>query len=139
MPEPNFISMLTELTSLNLLEAAGMVLVFVGVLFLGSVVVPGRRIKGPDMEGNTREYKLNGLALFLMTAFVIALVQSMGWFSLSVLYSQFAALFVAANVFAFLLATWLFSRLPAFRKPLLASGVDILLVCCPIRLGSEWT
>ena len=116
MPEPNFISMLTELTSLNLLEAAGMVLVFVGVLFLGSVVVPGRRIKGPDMEGNTREYKLNGLALFLMTAFVIALVQSMGWFSLSVLYSQFAALFVAANVFAFLLATWLFFQATRIRE-----------------------
>lgn len=110
MPEPNFISMLTMLTSLNLLEAAGMVLVFVGVLFLGSVVVPGRRIKGPDMEGNTREYKLNGLALFLITVFVTAIVQSMGWFSLSVLYSQFAALFVAANVFAFLLATWLYFR-----------------------------
>ncbi|MYD78352.1 MAG: DUF1295 domain-containing protein [Gammaproteobacteria bacterium] len=116
MPEPNFISMLTELTSLNLLEAAGMVLVFVGVLFWGSVVVPGRRIKGPDTEGNTREYKLNGLALFLMTAFVIALVQSMGWFSLSVLYSQFAALFVAANVFAFLLATWLFFQATRIRE-----------------------
>ena len=110
MPEPNFISMLTTLTSLNLLEAAGMVLVFVGLLFLGSVVVPGRRIKGPDMEGNTREYKLNGLALFLITVFVTALVQSMGWFSLSVLYSQLAALFVATNVFAFLLATWLYVR-----------------------------
>ena len=121
MPEPNFISMLTTLTSLNLLEAAGMVLVFVGLLFLGSLVVPGRRIKGPDLEGKTREYKLNGLALFLIAVFVTVLVQLMGWFSISVLYSQFAALFVAANVFAFLLATWLYFQ--ATRNQEITTGL----------------
>lgn len=100
--------MLTMVTEQSLLEAAGMFSVFVGVLFVGSVLVPGCRIEGPDMEGNSRVYKLNGLALFLITVFVAGLVQTFGWFSLSVLYSHFAALFLVANIFAFLLAGWLY-------------------------------
>lgn len=100
--------MLTMVTEQSLLEAAGMFAVFVGVMFVGSVLVPGRRIEGPDLEGNSRVYKLNGLALFLITVFVAGLVQTFGWFSLSMLYSHFAELFLVANVFAFLLTGWLY-------------------------------
>ena len=90
------------------LEAAAMMLVFVGVLFLGSMLLPGHRVAGPDIEGTSRTYKLNGLALFLIVVMVVCLAQVFGWFSLSVLHTHFAALFVVANGFAFALSGWLY-------------------------------
>ena len=92
------------------LEAAAMLLVFVGVLFLGSMLLPGHRVAGPNLEGKSRAYKLNGLALFLIVVMVVCLAQVFGWFSLSVLHTHFAALFVAANGFAFALSGWLYYR-----------------------------
>ena len=87
----------------TLLEAAAMVSGFVGVLFLGSMLLPGRRVTGPDVEGTSSTYKLNGLALFLIVAIAACFAQVSGWFSLSVLHTHFAALFVVTNVFAFAL------------------------------------
>ena len=92
------------------LEAAAMLLVFVGVLFLGSMLLPGHRVAGPNLEGKSRAYKLNGLALFLIVVMVGCLAQVFGWFSLSVLHTHFAALFVVANGFAFALSGWLYCR-----------------------------
>ena len=93
-----------------LLEAAAMVSGFVVVLFLGSMLLPGRRMTGPEVEGQSTTYTLNGLALFLMTVIVACLAQVSGWFSLAVLYTHFAALFVVTNVFAFALSGWLYWR-----------------------------
>ena len=98
---------LSSLSGPGLLEAAAMLLVFVGILFAGSILLPGRRAGGSELEGKTITYKLNGLALFLLTAAVGSLAQVFGWFSLSALYTHFAALFVVANVFAFALSGWL--------------------------------
>ena len=106
--EPPF--SLSMLSGGTLLEAAAMMLVFVGVLFLGSALLPGRREAGPDVEGTSHTYRLNGLALFLMTVIVACLAQVFGWFSLSVLHTHFAALFVAANGFAFTLSGWMYYR-----------------------------
>lgn len=92
----------------TLLEAAAMMLTFVGVLFLGSMLLPGPQVTGPDIDGQSTTYKLNGLALFLMTVIVAGLAQVSGWFSLSVLHTYFAALFVATNGFAFALSGWLY-------------------------------
>ncbi len=107
-PEPHFL--LSALSGAALLKAAAMLLVFTGGLFLGSMLLPGRRIAGTDLEGTPHEYRLNGLALFLATVIAAGLVQVSGWFSLSTLYTHFAALFVAANVLAFALAAWLYYR-----------------------------
>ena len=93
-----------------LLDAAAMLAVFVAALFLGSMVLPGRRIEGPDLGGKSIAYKLNGLTLFLLTAVVAALAQFLGWFSLSVLHTHFFALFIVTNVFAFALSGWLYWR-----------------------------
>ena len=92
------------------LEAAALLLVFVGVLFLGSMALPGTRIEGPQVDGKSRTYRLNGLALFLATVVVMALAHVSGWFSLSALHTRFAALFVAANVFSFALSGLLYWR-----------------------------
>ena len=92
------------------LEAAAMLLAFVGVLFIGSKFLPGHRVAGPEIEGRSRTYKLNGLALFLITVIGGCLAQVSGLFSLSVLHTHFAALFVAANAFAFAFSAWLYFR-----------------------------
>ncbi len=93
-----------------LIEAAVMMAAFLVFLFLGSTLLPGRKITGPDLGEKPITYKLNGLALLLMTALAVALAQLFGWFSLSVLHSHFFALFVVANGFAFALSAWLFWR-----------------------------
>ena len=98
------------LSAANLLEAAAMTLAFVGVLFVGSILLPGRRFEGPEVNGEKLTYKPNGLALFLLTMSLAGLGQFAGWFSLSALHTRFAALFVAANLFAFALSGWLYFR-----------------------------
>lgn len=105
----------STLSAEMMLEAAAMLLVFVVALFVGSILVPGRRIEMTDTEGTTRTYRLNGLALFLIVAAVACLAQFLGWFSLATLYTHFAALFVVTNVFAFGLAPWLYWG--GVRKP----------------------
>ena len=92
------------------LEAAGMLSLLVGLLFLGSIFLPGRRATGPGLEGESRTYKLNGLASFLIVMAAAGAAQVFGWFSLSALPTHFAALFVVANGFAFAVSGWLYAR-----------------------------
>ena len=106
MPEPP----LLPLSAASLLEAALMLAVFIGALFAGSKLVPGRRVRGPDLGGKSIAYKLNGLTLLLLAALAAGLAQVSGTFSLSSLYSHFFALFAAANVFAFAFSGWLYWR-----------------------------
>ncbi len=106
--EPHIL--LSALSGGTLLKASAMVSGFVGALFLGSMLLPGRRVTGPEVEGQSTTYTLNGLALFLMTVIVACLAQASGWFSLSVLHTHFAALFVVTNVFAFAVSGWLYWR-----------------------------
>jgi len=93
-----------------MLEAALLVLAFIGVLFAGSKLLPGGRISGPDPNGTTRTNKLNGLRLFLILALGVGAGEALGWLSLAVLHSHFLALLVMANVLAFALAGWLYVR-----------------------------
>ena len=116
MPELAFNSLWTTLP-----QAAAMFVLFIGALFIGSMVVPGRKIQGPSIEGIKPVYKLNGLALFVITALLAGLAEWFDWFSLSTLYSHFIGLFIAANVFAFLLAGWLYWQ--ATREQRTASGL----------------
>ena len=92
----------------SLLDAGAMLLVFIGVLFVGSALIPAAQISGPSSDGESRSYRLNGLALFLATLILAGLGQVSGWFTLSVLYDHFFALFITANVFAFALSFWLY-------------------------------
>ena len=92
------------------LEGAGMLSLFVGLLFLGAMYLPGCRATGPGLEGESRTYKLNGLASFLIVVAAAGLAQVFGWFSLSALHTRFAGLFVVANGFAFAVSGWLYAR-----------------------------
>ena len=104
---PEAFNLPVALSGSAFLEAAAMALLFVGLLFLGSMILPGQRITGPDADGNQRIYKLNGFALFLIAVAAAGLGQAFGWFSLSILHTHFAALFIVANVFAFAFSGWL--------------------------------
>ncbi len=139
MPAPEPFILSNALSGGALLDAAAIVLAFVALLFLGSLVLPGRRIAGPDAEGTERIYKLNGLAFFLIVAVAAGLAQIFGWFALSALYARFAALFVAANAFAFAFAGWLYwqgarasGAAPGFWRGYF-SGVD----AGPVLLGLD--
>ncbi len=99
----------SALSTAALLEAAALLLAFVVALFVGSMVVPGRRLT-PTGPAGAQRTKLNGLALFAIVVAAAAIGQVAGWFSLATLHTRFAALFVAANVFAFGLAGWLYWR-----------------------------
>ncbi len=84
--------------------------VFTGALFAGSILAPGRQVKGPEIDGKPITYKLNGLTLLLFTAVAAGVAQVTGAFSLSALYTHFFALFAVANLFAFVFSGWLYWR-----------------------------
>ena len=115
MPPPEALDLSSALSGETLLEAAAMVLGFIALLFVAALLLPGRRVTGPDADGNERVYKLNGLALFLIALIVACLGQGLGWFSLSLLHTHLLALFVVANGFAFGLSGWLYLR--GMRRP----------------------
>ena len=103
MPPPEALDLSSALSGGSLLEAAAMVLGFIAVLFVMSLVLPGRRVTGPDADGNERVYKLNGLSLYLIVMIAACGAQASGVLSLSVLHTHLLALFVVANGFAFAL------------------------------------
>ncbi len=72
------------------------------------MVLPGRTGSGPDLEGRQLVYRLNGLASFLSVVMLCCLAQVFGLFSLSAIHERFAALFVVANGFAFVLSALLY-------------------------------
>ena len=98
----------TALSGESLLAATGMIIGFCALLFLGSFILPGEKIKGPDADGGERTYKMNGLALFIATVVFVALAELLSWFSLSTLHDHFFALFIVANVLAFAFAGFLY-------------------------------
>ncbi|MCA1851457.1 MAG: hypothetical protein LC647_03420, partial [Beggiatoa sp.] len=91
---------------ITLCEAMGGMVLFIGLLFIGSRIVPGRRALGPCLHdqgppsGAPPVYILNGLWLFLLTGLIVVLGQWLGGYSLATLNRHFLALFCAANVWA---------------------------------------
>jgi len=132
-PEPHALAL--ALPGATVPEAAAMPPGFIALLFLALALLPGRRITGPDAEGNQRVYKLNGLALFLIVAVAAGLAQFSGLFSLSVLHTHFLALFVVANGFAFALAGWLFFRGARTREASRVSWRDFFM---GVEAGPTW-
>ncbi len=108
MPEVQ--SMIASLSVTSLIEAVAISVGFVIFLFLGSIALPGRVLQGPKVNGKVPTYKLNGFLLFLLTMVGAGVVQFTGLFSLSILQTHFAALFVVANLFSFILSGWLHWR-----------------------------
>ncbi|MBX3273185.1 MAG: DUF1295 domain-containing protein [Sandaracinaceae bacterium] len=74
---------------------------FVAYLFVGSLLVPGKEEKGAKLADGTRlPYRLNGLALFLLTAALLGGGTWLGLVDLAFVHEHFWGLFVAANLFS---------------------------------------
>jgi delta14-sterol reductase len=73
---------------------------FTAALFLGALLLPGPTVEGfRQPDGNTKHYRINGLALWIATHLVLIV----GWFfglSLAPLVDRFWSLFAAANLVA---------------------------------------
>jgi len=83
----------------NLLVGLGLALGFVLYLFVGSKLVPGKREKGAKLaDGERLTYKLNGLALFLLTVTLLVGGHALGWLDLTLVHRHFWGLFIAANL-----------------------------------------
>ncbi|AKF09141.1 DUF1295 domain-containing protein [Sandaracinus amylolyticus] len=94
----------------NLLLGAVLALGFVLYLFVGSMIVPGPVRQGVVLSDGSRiSYKLNGLALFLITAGLAAVGTWLGFIDLTLLHRHFWGLFVAANVLSFVMTAQLFA------------------------------
>ncbi len=85
---------------------------FVTALFAGSLVAPGARREGRPGPDGRRAYRLNGLALFALTALAVAAAMAMGLWSPAVVVRHVAALFVVANVFALVASAALYAAAP---------------------------
>src|SRR6185312_1166773 len=93
--------------------AAMAILCFVGLLFIGSRLLPGRLEAGaPRPEGGVLRYRLNGLLLFSLTVAAAGLAELAGWR---------LGLLIAANALAFLLSFLLVWTGRKVRPPGLAS------------------
>ena len=101
---------LSALSGRSLLIAAAIVAGFVGLLFVASLVLPGRTVEGPPVGGERTVYKVNGLSMFLIAIAAASLLGLTDGSPMSGLHSHFTALFVVANVFAFGLSGWLYLR-----------------------------
>ena len=98
--------------ALTLSELAKGVLLFggfVALLFVGSLVLPGPVRAGALLpDGTRKQYKLNGLLLFAVLTVVVAGGTGLHILSPSIIYHHFWSLLVAANIYAFGLATSLY-------------------------------
>lgn len=99
-----------ELSGATVFDAVVIVLVFFFAMFVGSMVMPGRKLELADGEGSSRTFCFNGLSLLLATVVVVGLGQMMGWLSLTVLHTHFFELFVVTNVLAIVVSGWLYLR-----------------------------
>ena len=103
-------SELLVLSARNMIEATVVALVFIVALFIGSIVLPGRRVELTDNEGVARDFRLNGATLLVVTLLVVAMLYALGWLAVGGIQSLFLELFIVANVFAFTLAGFLYWR-----------------------------
>lgn len=93
----------------NLAMGALLVFGFIAFLFVSSIVMPGRVQPGVRLaDGTHKNYRLNGLVIFLSTIALVALGTFMGWVNLAILHEHFWGLFIAANVFSFALTAALY-------------------------------
>lgn len=121
----------------NLLVGAALVLGFVVYLFVGSIVVPGPARLGATLaDGTRRSYKLNGLALLLLTAAIVAIGTFLGVVDLAILHTHFWGLFVAANALSVAMTAALY--LGGRRKKDATSEGLLKDLWYGVELNPEW-
>jgi delta14-sterol reductase len=91
-------------TAGTVFAASVMLGVFVLFLFAASYLVPGDEREGVQTLLGKQRYRLNGLRLLALTVAVVALGWSADLFSPAVIQAHFWPLFVACNLFAFVMS-----------------------------------
>jgi delta14-sterol reductase len=110
---------LLPITPRTLLEAAAIVLGFVGALFLGAILLPGLEREGyPQPNGERKPYKLVGMTLFFVTHMVLGVATFGFGVSLTPVLARFWSIFLVANALAvlFTLALYLHGRRAGAQK-----------------------
>jgi Delta14-sterol reductase len=101
--------LLLPVTVESLATAALMVVGFIGIVFVGSIVLPGPRRRGYGLpNGETKAYKLAGLALFILLHIVVGIATFGFGISLTPIVQHFWSLLIVANVVAILWALALY-------------------------------
>jgi Delta14-sterol reductase len=103
--------MSTALDPARLALAAALFFGFIGALFVGSRLVPGKREQGvPLADGGRVTYTLNGFRLFLTVVAAAAALAILRPSALALVHTHFFSLLVVANVAAFSFSIYLTVR-----------------------------
>ena len=111
---------------------------FIAVLFVLSMVVPGRKLEGaPLKDGSRITYKLNGFPIFLILVATVAAGWGFKLFSLAPAIHHFWGLFIAANLFSFTMtvALYLKGRAQAKGKGPVGAVRDLFM---GVELNPRW-
>jgi len=93
--------LLLPITLESLVTATWMVLGFIGMLFVGSIMLPGLDQRGyPLLNGETKSYKLTGMTFFFLMHIVVGIATFRFGISLTPIVQHFWSLFIVANVIA---------------------------------------
>lgn len=103
--------MSTALDPAHLALAAALFFGFLGALFVGSRLVPGKREQGvPLADGSRVTYTLNGFRLFLVVVAAAAALAIARPSALALVHEHFFSLLIVANVAAFSFSIYLAAR-----------------------------
>lgn len=109
-------------------RAAAMLLGWLGFQLLLLRVLPGKRHLGPiSPRGNQPEYRLNGIAAFVVSHVAWFAATGLGLFSGAVIYNHFGELIVSASLLALVLCGWLYVKGLRFPSSTDASGTGNFL------------
>jgi 7-dehydrocholesterol reductase len=110
------------------LRAAAMLLAWLGFQLLLLRVLPGRRARGPvTPRGNQPEYRLNGVAAFIVTHVVWFGATGLGLFPATIIYDHFGELLATASLLALGLCAGLYVKGLRFPSSTDAGGTSNLL------------
>jgi 7-dehydrocholesterol reductase len=104
------IALLTKLPYPSL-GAAAMLLIWLGFQLWLLRVLPGRRVLGPiTPRGNQPEYRLNGIAAFVVTHVAWFAATGLGLFPATIIYDHFGELLATSSLLALGLCAWLYVK-----------------------------
>jgi len=110
------------------LTAVAMLLGWLGFQLVLLRVLPGKRHLGPvSPRGNQPEYRLNGIAAFIVTHIAWFAATGLGLFKGGVIYHHFGELIVTSSLLALVLCGWLYVKGLRFPSSTDASGTGNFL------------
>ncbi len=114
------------ITPSSLALSAALVSGFIAALFAGALVFPGKMVEGfPQPDGATKEYKVNGMALWIATHVVLIAGWLLFRLSLAPLIDLFWSLLLVTNLVAAAWTLALYASAPSRRAGLIGLIKDL--------------